>query len=372
MKSIKSGILIIFAGFILTLRIYPAHAEFDLRDKGGRAMGMGGAYGAVCDDVSSVYYNPAGLGRMRAGEISTGYGRLFMGLTDHSRIQNGMIAVGYIFERIGTFALSWSVLDLNTWYSENTYILSYGIAVHKKAYIGVNAKMYEKKYNTALSVFQDPQFSLYKAAQKYTADIGVVINAAEKLYCGISLYDITQPDLSFEKGTPLPASCRIGAAYRDYIAMTSVNCDVLLKERYWQVMGGGEIWNDDGTYGARSGISVGTLDGASFSVGFSAKITLMRIDYVFRYPLTGINALYGSHHMFLSTRFGRSRKNKDYEELQEANKKTVRDSYMRGIRYFKRGNFEKAVQEWENVLRINPRHRRVQELMRQAERMMRK
>ena len=28
---------------------------------GDRAMGMGGAFGAVADDSSSIYYNPAGL-----------------------------------------------------------------------------------------------------------------------------------------------------------------------------------------------------------------------------------------------------------------------------------------------------------------------
>src|SRR5690349_8952059 len=37
---------------------------------GDRAMGMGGAYGAVADDASGVYYNPAGLGFALSNDIS--------------------------------------------------------------------------------------------------------------------------------------------------------------------------------------------------------------------------------------------------------------------------------------------------------------
>ena len=36
---------------------------------GGRALGMGGAYVAIGDDVTSIYWNPAGLGFLDKGQI---------------------------------------------------------------------------------------------------------------------------------------------------------------------------------------------------------------------------------------------------------------------------------------------------------------
>jgi long-subunit fatty acid transport protein len=37
---------------------------------GARSIGMGGAFTAVADDISSMYWNPAGLARMKTGEAS--------------------------------------------------------------------------------------------------------------------------------------------------------------------------------------------------------------------------------------------------------------------------------------------------------------
>ncbi len=43
---------------------------------GARAMGMGQAHVAVCDDVSAIFYNPAGLGQVRRIELSAGFSHL--------------------------------------------------------------------------------------------------------------------------------------------------------------------------------------------------------------------------------------------------------------------------------------------------------
>ena len=40
---------------------------------GARPAGMAGAYVAACDDVYSLYYNPAGLARVRRIDVSLGF-----------------------------------------------------------------------------------------------------------------------------------------------------------------------------------------------------------------------------------------------------------------------------------------------------------
>lgn len=63
-----------FGGVVLVLASSSAEASFvDMLGVGGRAMAMGSAYTAVCDDVLAVYYNPAGLARLEGHEILLGY-----------------------------------------------------------------------------------------------------------------------------------------------------------------------------------------------------------------------------------------------------------------------------------------------------------
>lgn len=53
---------------------------------GARAMGMGGAYTAISDDFSGLFWNPAGLARIRRGEVYTAF--------SHERFRNEAVFFG--------------------------------------------------------------------------------------------------------------------------------------------------------------------------------------------------------------------------------------------------------------------------------------
>ncbi len=60
------------AAFILTISFTPeVHAFFESYGAGLRANAMGGAFTAVADDTSAVYYNPAGLAQLKNHKFST-------------------------------------------------------------------------------------------------------------------------------------------------------------------------------------------------------------------------------------------------------------------------------------------------------------
>jgi hypothetical protein len=48
---------------------------------GARASGMGGAYSALADDISSLYWNPAGIAKLNGTNVGASYTRWFAGIT---------------------------------------------------------------------------------------------------------------------------------------------------------------------------------------------------------------------------------------------------------------------------------------------------
>lgn len=104
--------------------------ETDIFGMGARAMGMGGAYTGVAEDITAIAYNPAGLAQIRRIELSTGLAHddqewktthAGVGVQDrtatrldHAAIAypvptyRGSLVVGFGFHR-------WADLDVDTW-----------------------------------------------------------------------------------------------------------------------------------------------------------------------------------------------------------------------------------------------------------------
>ena len=61
-------------------KVGTAAAEFLNIPVGPRATAMGGAFGAIADDLSAVYWNPAGLARINGGRLAFEYASWLEGL----------------------------------------------------------------------------------------------------------------------------------------------------------------------------------------------------------------------------------------------------------------------------------------------------
>ena len=62
----KKILLTIVASLLFTTALYAQ--EYGMIYRGPRPMGMGGAFTAVSDDENAIFYNPAGLNRIKPGE----------------------------------------------------------------------------------------------------------------------------------------------------------------------------------------------------------------------------------------------------------------------------------------------------------------
>ena len=73
---------------------------------GARAVSMGGAYSAVSNDLSAIYWNPAGLGRMSQGEAAFNHIDWIAG------IKYDNAAVALLIENVGTLGISFTSMNV--------------------------------------------------------------------------------------------------------------------------------------------------------------------------------------------------------------------------------------------------------------------
>lgn len=93
----------LFLVFVLLLSAHANAGFFHYNDilVGDRAHGMGGAYTAIADDASAVYYNPAGIGFTLSNDVQASANVLYNKRTKYKNIRKGQ---DYIEETSGFIA----------------------------------------------------------------------------------------------------------------------------------------------------------------------------------------------------------------------------------------------------------------------------
>ncbi len=74
-------------------------------DVGARAVGMGGAFTCMDNDVSALFWNPAGVAKVKGGVISLNHTQWIADMKQYA------LAVAYGTENLGTFGFSFLMMD---------------------------------------------------------------------------------------------------------------------------------------------------------------------------------------------------------------------------------------------------------------------
>jgi hypothetical protein len=260
---------------LLALLPASAYGGFLAIEEGARATGMGGAFTAVADDATAVFWNPAGLAFMDGFKLTGMGSRIFSvdGLSEN------VVSITYSgWEKTGIGG-GWARTGVEDVYNENTIVLSAGRQIFREGFsVGGTFRVY-RLGAPGYEYYNDPNFS--DGAQDYALDLGFLY-MRRKWSVGLTVRNIGQPEMSListtEEKDPVPSEVRVGGTYvfREVMLVSGEfrfpNEVPSYYTRSVRYALGTEIWFV-GTFALRAGINDGKA-----TAGLGLKISWLTID----------------------------------------------------------------------------------------------
>ncbi|MCK5240850.1 PorV/PorQ family protein [bacterium] len=282
------------------------------RGIGARAIGMGGGFVALADDITTVYWNPAGLGQMQLYLYYLGLQYAMVVPDIHSYYGS------YAFKipNAGSFAFSWinySILDIEgrdemgemtqSFNSmENTFIISYGrnsFDLVKGLYLGGNIKIFHQSILEHKAIgFGFDVGAIWQPVLYWDHTLGINIqNIAQQLYWQTDSQHVDKGLINVKLGTALKFLPSKDVIFFNHL-ITTLDFDF---SEYYRLGGhvGAEYWYTK-SLGFRSGFSSG-FNSRELSMGASYRVEIYEIDYAFIYDFSELG--FHQHRFSIFMRF---------------------------------------------------------------------
>jgi hypothetical protein len=307
LRSALACICLALAGRAMAAGNGTTTADFLNLGVGARAIGIGGAYSAVADDATAMYWNPAALTRVSENSAAFMYSpyladtALDYGAYAHNFGSGGALGVSVDYFSDGSIPITQNFQNQGT---ANPYNLAASVGY---AYLldgfsaGIDAKFIRSEIVTS--------------ADGEAFDAGILSPAylGDRLRLALTAANIGSSIKFDQVSEPLPLAFRLGSAFQ-ITENWLVSCDVGLPARADPYVAVGTEYkiagNDVVTLAGRAGYSSYTLDsisgfsGASF--GFGIAYGGMDLDYAF-VPYGGLGQ---AHRVSLSFKWGAGTKAK--------------------------------------------------------------
>ncbi len=314
-KIFSSAVYILY---VLLLLSPPLSCTTTALPVGAKYIALGGMVN-YCDDVYSVYYNPASVDSVSQHQVAVEYTGMFVGLPES--ISKAFLGYAMPTQKIGSFGIYWTNLQASAYYSENTlaFIYSKNRVFTKRLSIGLRPKIYYISYGKQDGIYNNDGFyssgvdtALANKNSKvaFGIDFGVNFAFAQNYVLGLQLGDINKPNVSLFN-TPdvvLPMKILFGVA--NINKTYGLNLDIGLKDKDFVGAFGVQykILNDKlRLYGSLkfTSRSYKTKSVGLIEPSFGAEFIFdgFNIAYAFNYPLAGLE-LFGNHTVSISYKFG--------------------------------------------------------------------
>ncbi len=267
---------------------------------GARALGMGRAFVGLCDDGSSPYWNPAGLGQIRKKQFSSLYSILWENtgysflsyvhpLFSYKSYKKGGLGVAIVnltstkFEKTDRY----NVVLGNTFDTETTGIVSYGKEVFDGIYSGISLKI----VNQTVDKYSDTGFGM---------DLGLLYKPKmgfwfvdNRLALGLNLQNIVSPEIKLkETKDRFPLNIKAGLSYRIIPDRFTFVVDANKSEKHSIKLSYGMEYMFNKGFSVRGGVNENEFTG-----GVGIGIKNFNIDYAYAYHnVLGRDLSLGSSH----------------------------------------------------------------------------
>lgn len=300
---------LLLIGMILVLpfsdcRADRSTAQFLLVGQGARAEAMGRSVVADCCDYTAPYWNPAGLGFLRQGEIG------FINTQFPTRIDNNFLSIVYPYKQVG-IGLSMTMFT--------SYMDFYD---GSSAKIGSGAGEKDINYNTTFAFRAAQHLSLgvncgetsvdvynsfgdnYKDRAFYASAGGLYRD--DRFSLGMSMY--TGGELTMAHKEKQPEFFRVGAAYRaldEREVVMTCGYEQHANDTNANAVGLGVEWHIVDNFFLRSGYNYNQHDTVNntMSYGFGIKSKKYVLDYAFTPRIASLDDM-DVHRFAFAFKFG--------------------------------------------------------------------
>lgn len=280
-----------------------AKAQFEVEIGSARTAGMAGTSVAFVNDASALWLNPAGLAWLRRAEIQTSYGRLHVGLSDGSVLNQSVIGGVHPVDAESAVGMWWSSFTLLDAYQEEVFGGGYGRQISPWLSMGASVKILTKRYAEDAYTVGDPVFVRSGfSATAVSSDFGLLCPLSPHYLLGLSVKDWIQPNLGLGETDRVPVTVRGGFAYRHAEVTAAVEGGV--RGADWHLRVGSEKWWADRTIALRGGLEWGSRESRNLSVGASLRSPTWQMDYAWVYSMGSLKGLSGTHRVSFGVQFG--------------------------------------------------------------------
>lgn len=364
MKKTNKVLIGLAVGFMVLALVQAGNtAQFALFRDGVRPAGMGGAFVAVSDDSNAMAYNPAGLAQIAQNEFRFEHTKLFVGLDENSDISDTSINYVQPLGQRSAFGFNVFIDDQNQ-IRQSSYGVTGAIklGITKPVLLGISAKSLNRSLNE--SEFQDtvggdPVLD-EDSSSAVGVDLGVLVNWSEGLSFGLVGQNINEPDLGFKEEDKEAATFRAGVAVNIFDGLAAFDVEFRDEEidgdKDITIYAGYERWLMEDSLGLRAGFN---NDEIAFGATYRLVEVGLGLDYAYIWHTQDIEGVSGTHMFGLNYRFGRIRAyRKEAVESYQADLIRLEGDnpwahLARGNAYRSQGQYSDAISEYEESVRLD-------------------
>ncbi|MFH0775172.1 MAG: PorV/PorQ family protein [bacterium] len=295
MKNLRNLCVVIILGLLGTKPAYPeagrTAGSFLKIEQSVRAIGLGGAYVGLADDISCLYWNPAGLSQTEKKEAIFSYNRLGEG------IQQGLLAYGPCSLGKGVLGLGINYLTVGGIEERQGFSLTpEGEVSASDMAISIAYSQRNGSWSAGIKAGYIQERLADDTAAGFSIDFGL-LHKRKNLGLGLSLQNIGSLG-----GSELPETLRLGVSYKK--GKLTLPCDLEYPFKDDMRLHLGCEYQLTKDMALRTGMmKIGKDKDLNYrlSLGAGLKYKNLQFDYAYlAYNREDIDSLKDTHHLSLS------------------------------------------------------------------------